>query len=424
MFDFLGRHKIGVLGGHHGGKTIFLTSLLWHLSSHDPERFRLRGGDRVQAFAIRRHPDHDFGFARHRNTFVQDRRWPAKTCDYGLASCTYSRSGCLLDRDLTFLDIPGERMADVLMWLAPDYPAWARALAEFWDDNPRVAAAMADYRRLAADPGNDLGALENAYRAALLRLLAMYCPVTPSTFLLGDDGRMLGDDGEPGEDRPLWAGGRLLPLPPCWQLGRPDVYATMADAFRRYRREVVDPLFSEIGDCDHFIVCVDVLNLLAAGPARLLQEQQEIRACLESVAPSFFGRLLTKLGAGGNRLAFVATKADLVDAANKDRLQALLRDFARPLVPEGVRCGQFITAACVSSEYKEKDGERVLTGWDAHHLGVELRLDYQLPAAWPDDWAPGDWRFPEIVPQLSLVRPPRQVNLDAVFEFVVEGITL
>ena len=120
----------------------------------------------------------------------------------------------------------------------------------------------------------------------------------------------------------------------------------------------------------------------------------------------------------------VKGETKLVDAANKDRMLALLRDFARPLLPEGVRCGQFLVAACASSEYKEKDGERVLTGWDAHRPGVELRLDYQLPAAWPDDWAPGAWQFPEIDPQLSLVRPPRQVNLDAVFEFVVEGIEL
>ena len=82
MRNWYGKQKIGIVGSANSGKTMFLTSLLWHLENHSPDRFK-PGNDTgsISNFKIIVREKHDFDFERHKHTMVQKRRWPEKTLD-------------------------------------------------------------------------------------------------------------------------------------------------------------------------------------------------------------------------------------------------------------------------------------------------------------------------------------------------------
>src|SRR5438067_283033 len=114
-------HRIGVVGLHTSGKTVFLTSLINHLKDHDPARFRLGNGDvtirRFRELALDRGWD-PFNYKGNRDAVVHDGTWPRKTTDRAQYTCAFERSDWrLADAKLKFYDLPGERIADAIMAL-------------------------------------------------------------------------------------------------------------------------------------------------------------------------------------------------------------------------------------------------------------------------------------------------------------------
>ena len=428
MFNWYGNHKIGILGSSNSGKTILLTSLLWNLSDHDPERFFVGKGTHVSNFRIKKSGDHDFGFARHKNTFIQKHRWPEKTADFSVACCCYDRSGSLCGRQVSFVDIPGERMSDILLWLAGSYSEWVKNLEEFWQDNPHINEIIEPYRKLAREPQSSFGDLADMYKRAMWAMLDTFCPITPSTYYLGTDGQMLGDHNNSDRERAIssrhvWGDKELLPLPPEWLAAHPKHAKMQEKIFRAYKKTVVKPLFSEIDSCDNFIFCVDILNILMSGPGLLLQTQRETKDFIDFLAPGKFVQWMNSIGRNPPRLAFVATKSDMVSGDDKDNLDLLLKDFAHSLMSSGIKYHRFICSACVSTELKEcSDGQIKLVGHDRDNPKLEIEVGAKLPELWPDTWDIAQYRFPEVAPVISATRPPKQKNLDKIFEFIVEDV--
>ena len=87
MFNWYGNHKIGFWGTANSGKTIFITSLLWHLPEHNPEKFKFGKNITIKDFKIIEHKDHDFKFEKHKNAFIRQHSWLDKTADYSITSC-------------------------------------------------------------------------------------------------------------------------------------------------------------------------------------------------------------------------------------------------------------------------------------------------------------------------------------------------
>ncbi len=428
MFNWYGNHKIGILGSSNSGKTIFLTSLLWNLSDHDSERFFVGENTHIRDFRIIRNQDHDFGFARHKNTFIQKHCWPEKTADFSVATCRYTRSDSLCERKVSFVDIPGERMSDILLWKAKTYSEWVDSLAEFWQDNPHIREIIDPYCKSAQETETSFEALAVTYKRAMWGMLGKFCPITPSTYYLGTDGQMLGDQKNSDEEktivsRLIWSGGDLLPLPQKWLAAHPDHAKEQEKLFRAYKKTVLRPLFSEIDSCDNFIFCVDILNILMSGSGLLLQTQREFKDFIDSLAPAKFIRWMNHIGNNPPRLAFVATKSDMVSRENKDNLGFLLKDFVHSLMSSGIKYHRFICSACVSTELKEcSDGQIKLVGRDRDDPKTEIEVGSKLPELWPDQWDIEQYRFPEVAPVISATRPPKQKNLDKIFEFIVEDV--
>ena len=79
--------------------------------------------------------------------------------------------------------------------------------------------------------------------------------------------------------------------------------------------------------------------------------------------------------------------------------------------------------ACVSTELKEcSDGQIKLVGQDRDDPKTEIEVGSKLPELWPDQWDIEQYRFPEVAPVISATRPPKQKNLDKIFEFIVEDV--
>lgn len=422
MLNWYGNHKIGVLGSSNSGKTILLTSLLWHLYNHDPERFALADQVKISNFKQKKYEQNNFNFELYKNTFTQRHTWPDKTTDFSIADCRYSRQGCLCERHIKFVDIPGERVSDILLWTAKSYSEWVKSLYDFWQESPNIKDIMNEYWKKASNVGIGINQLNIAYKTAMWKMLDCFCPITPSTYLLGTDGRMLGDKHNPREQaiqsRPIWDKGELLPVPESWRQERSLEYKTFEKNFKLYKKQVLKPLFDEIEDCDNFIFCVDVLNILMSGPELLLQTQREFRDFIEHLAPSKLGRLLNLVGNNPPRLAFVATKSDMVPAEDKDKFKYLLKDFSEPLVAAGVKHRYFICSACVSTEMREDQ----LIGRDFENPQDHILIQCNLPESWPDQWNGEDYLTPNVAPVVSVTRAPEQVNLNTLFEFIVEDV--
>ena len=429
MFDWWGNRKIGIIGAANSGKTMLLTSLLWHMDDHNPalKQFNLNHDGRIQDFREIARKEHNFDFERHRNTLRREFRWPEKTMDYAIAECKYKMPGHTCERHVTFVDIPGERISDILIWQAKNYRDWVERLRKFWHESPENERVMMCYWNSALKKESSLEKLNKKYKLALCLLLHYkFCPVTPSTYLLGTDGSMLGDKNNAVHmhgarrktifKRPLWNCGELLPLPEEWCNAHPKEYRDMEKIFHNYRKMVLKPLFREIDDCYNFIFCVNIFDILNDGPLSLDYYRNVFKALIDEVKPGKFMRGFNKIGRNPPRVAYVATQSDRV--SDKKRLENLLSLFANPLRNKGIGITDIILT-CYACRSSKKQGE-ILMGKDCDNPDQPKPLPDNLPNDW-SDWNPKDYNFWEIAPQIDKNQPPKQYHLDSLLEFIVEG---
>lgn len=216
------KKKIGILGTQNSGKTVLLTSLLWHLNEFSPDTFRLGKRGDIRDFQLDERGTHGFNYHGNACKLVTEGKWPAKTKDFSIAHCTYHRANAYWQRDVTFVDIPGERVCDALIWQNRDFDDWSRQLQNFWSGDEKLQTIVADYQTILraieaspADEATSMKTLVDEYRKALVAMGYHHVPcITPSTFVLDENGVTLESLPEGNIwQRPLWRGGDFLPLP-------------------------------------------------------------------------------------------------------------------------------------------------------------------------------------------------------------------
>jgi hypothetical protein len=181
--------RIGVLGPNWAGKTVFLTSLINHLSSHDPRYFHL-GGGRASAEVRKFHrlkEDRDwpgFDYDQYRERLVH-RRWPTKTADRAQYACQFERSDWTFsDLILKLYDLPGERINDVAMVKngSDTFESWSDSFLRRIEKDIGYADRFEAYLKRLDDPNLSEADLLHSYKVALGRLRLAYKPyITPST---------------------------------------------------------------------------------------------------------------------------------------------------------------------------------------------------------------------------------------------------
>ena len=340
----IARH-VGVVGLTNAGKTVLLTSLINHLTDHEPDRFRL-GHPPATVRKFRPEPAtpgwEPFAYHANRDALVERGRWPAKTRDRSEYACRFDRSDWRFNSCvLRLFDFPAERFADAAM-MARTYAEWS----DHWFAAPSLSRAGSHsyegYLAALDSPSATPESLLAAYRLALAATISPphYRPyVTPSTFLLDQAGRPAPNVG-PSEMATVRVSGlspesQFSPLPRRVREQSPVMSLQFMTGYDVYRSAVVAPYFSALRGCHSLVVVVDVLHLLAAGVGAANDSRQilgELFAALKPGEPLYL-RLLrnaAELAVEGalpaiSRIAFVVPKIDLVHPDDRDVLLHLLK---------------------------------------------------------------------------------------------------
>lgn len=462
--------RTAVLGTSMSGKSTFLTSLLdWVMRADGTVESSLAGRsvwhvDRLPPF------EHDGGFPlqTYREDCLGNQLWPDKTVAASEIRVRFRRESeglrGLFDahraEEHTFVDIPGERVADFSM-ANRGYADWSDALLDEIRSKPQHRAFARDYLDL-VDRGT--GALTErevvlAYKTVLARFARRLLPlVTPSTFLVEEHGRYpKADDPAPHELSVeehlrrgvcgLDASRELAPLPASARAANDALARCFGQRFDEYRRRIVDPLATGFYACDRLLILVDVAAILEGGPALYHSTRRALRMAVDYLDPGMPGgqrlgslvrRLLTGGRAGGSKVgevALIATKADCVHRKDRANLTALLEHLTRDLFADAVYKGWLSPTylACAAVEATRSDDEYpYLHGWLAPDPTLPDDLEYRrfpvskLPPAWPaeDAWEPSAFRFAQVwPPKLNLLgdRPFPGINMDKVVELVGWG---
>jgi|GEM_PF-456042 len=458
------KRSVGVVGLAWSGKTVFLTSLIDHLKNHEPEKLRLEARRRTwlgrrmfgqeHTVLIRRFeelpvrgPFQQFPYKRFRDTLAQERpQWPEKTRDVYEYACRFERSDQRRAVRLSFLDFPGERLADVSM--GGSYEQWSDLILEEFD-------AQHGYRELAAEflelqDGRDLAAdtVTDAYRLTLARFVREYKPlISPSTFLLDSSGGQA--QHKPAEQLAaeriagIAADRQFAPLSKDARSNNAKLAEVFSAYYQEYRAAVPDKLLRRLARCHRLVVLIDVTGTLAAGVGRY----NDTQAILESLLglcrrkPSLLnkaGRLLASVilpeawrPGGISRIAFVASKADMARYDQTDRLVGLLRRMVEKKVRDYDMRYDFFACSAVTSTrpagtelagHLTYDTEGNLVPPRGREDAVDTFYVSSPPEAWPDRWSEGDYTFPQVYPAMSPKKdqPPDQEGLGNILDFLME----
>ncbi len=448
--------RIGILGAGWSGKTIFLTSLINHLCSHDPRHFHI-GTDRDSAHVRKfRKLEPDYGWAefeyeKFRERLVH-RRWPKKTRDCSEYVCRFERTDWnFYDVILKFYDLPGERINDFAMLRrgSATFEDWSDSFLKRLDRDVSYADKFEAYRKLLAEPGLTEELVLHAYKVTLGQLRQAYKPyLSPSTFALNREGEpppsgrnpvQLADERYVG----LKLGEEFAPLSRQARKSNPALTHRFAQHFNQYRDSIVEPLVEALRSCHSLVVLVDVLQLLSTDTATRDDYQELLRDMLRAIDPqeNIFHKSIRKVSevllpwqmrpSWISRIAFVAPKADLVHPEDRNRLKHLLRTMierdARDL--DGIKFEYFNVAAVRATEaVPGSETQRLLMGStmldaDGKMIDPGARQKYMvsaLPDEWQHHWKVGDYVFPSVYPQIPPRRDcaPDHIGLDEVFNFI------
>ncbi len=419
--------KVAITGLSRSGKTVFLTSLIANLlamGTGKPTMPALRthiekaGKDRLRSIRLvparaGTTPRFDYP-GKLADLAAAQPKWPARTEDLaeieleleirpgnGLLGQMRGLSGTPRVR-LQLLDYPGEWLLDLPM-LDQSYRRWSAETLERLRQTPRSDVA-AEFLSFVSHidptrPADDALLLRGhrLYKAALERCRAEFGLryLQPGRFLTM---------GARNDAPFLW----FFPADNLPSYTRQNSIAELLDArFEAYKAEVRASFFdTNFRTFDRQIVLVDTLGALHAGRGAFEDTETaigDIAACLaasDSILPRFLG------GAGIERIAFVATKADHVPELHRNNLRALMRDMVRLAREHGTDAVSYHAAASVVSTTDgwadQPDGHREPVVWGTK-LGETQSRAYRVgnvPIAHPPDsfWSGRYFELPAFTP--------------------------
>jgi predicted YcjX-like family ATPase len=223
----------------------------------------------------------------------------------------------------------------------------------------------------------------------------------------------------------------------------PDVAGLFAKYYDAYSLAIPRTAFDLLKRCHRLVVLIDITNILASNVGRLNDSEAIIENVLRSCVQerSAWGRLGMLLSSallpqiwrptGISRVAFVATKSDMVHPSQVENLLGLLRDLVQKKIRDYKIRHDYFTCAAIQST--ETDGDKLL-GYPVYtpegrrlkapqinDLMAELNPS-DVPAHWPDFWGSGTYFFPEVWPRIPRRNsdPPEQQGLNRVFNYLLD----
>jgi len=374
--------------------------------------------------------------------------WPAKTRAMSAYRCQFEREDwSFTDVDLTFYDFPGERFSDTTM-LGKSYLEWSDALLKHLELDRSYRGLAQEYLSLQNQPDVDSETLIQAYKRTLASLTLHYRSlITPSTFLLDQSGKAPSTSDVEKMASERYSGlsqeTQFAPMSAALRLRLPEVQEVFAKHYDAYSLEIPQTSFDLLKRCHRLVVLIDVTNILAANVGRLDDSEAIIenvlRSCVQERSSSGrIGRFLasallpnTWRPVGISRIAFVATKSDMVHPSQVDHLLGLLQDLVKKKIRDYNILHKYFTCAAIRST--EPDGDRLL-GHPVYTPEGRRRKPPQIndfmaelnpsdvPENWPGFWESGTYCFPEVWPRIPRRRsdPPEQQGLNRIFDYLLD----
>ena len=456
------RRRVAVVGLLRSGKTVLLTSLISHFKHHKPATLPIGGnGQPVKLVEIgERTPASGFPafqFREHRNR-LSSQSWPSKTHDVSEYRAEFARSDWTKTKiDLSLLDMPGERLADLLIAASPDFGTWSDHVLRMFEECPEFFEQTREYFELhktlegTGQTSVDAEQLVGTYRRVMARLICTFMPVvTPSTFLIPPNGEPVPSQILQADQQArieelaqtrhsgLSASEQFAPLPLSLRQRFPEITRAFGKFYRRYRLEFVQKFAKALKQADDLVVLVDVAGLLEGGDGMFNANVELLKTLLSFINPgcTLRGKLFRIASLGHwqwdrvRRVTFVATKSDRVLPDDVDRLEDLLREMVEPTV-DGLQANgppfevEYLTCAAIKSAKPHGDPATQLE-FDAHddqtnsikcHIGEVPRI----PESWPANWEPGEYRFPKPLPRMptSRIAVPNHYGLEQIAELIL-----
>ena len=456
--------RVGIVGIANSGKTVFLTSLIDHLSHHDPEKMRLTPFRRsligrkllpeceeVEITKFESIPVSgsipEFPYKRFRDALTQESPiWPEKTSAASMFDCRFVRSDWLRPIRLRLLDFPGERLADVTM--ASDFAKWSDIMLDQIENDQACRANAAEYLDCLKQQTLDEHLLIKSYRLTLAKFVNDFKPlISPSTFLLDQNGQQAQASSieEMAETRYSGLSENRQFVPLCHEARTrcPQLSKEFASRYKEYRSVVIDPMMKALKSCHRLVVLIDVQQILSSGVGAY-NDNQLILQKLLGLFPRDRNLLKTILNVfirvylpsawrlnGVSRIAFVAPKADIVGSDQTDELQNLLREFAHDEAKNYDIHKEYFTCAAVSStEYHggklvghpNYDSEGKWLPAPAKDESLQPVRSTPIPEKWPERWGANEYFYPAVYPLVSPRRdaPPNQESLGTILDYLLE----
>ena len=402
--------RIAVLGGNNAGKTVFITSLIDNLQNDKPgkpllgEEWSIVDAKITNAEAVAglsRFPQEEY-----RNALAEDAKWPAKTLAASVACLKvrlrrkqkkWYRNDQVV-RKLEIVDIAGERTADFGM-VNRNYRQWSAMMTNQLSKEGIDWPARFEQVML---PEHEEKSILAAYRTVLVELYksGANTSITPSTARITIDGKCL--DGLPKEyeqklrEHPIGLEeNEFAPLPEIAFKG--DNYQELIQkfeaAYNKYKKEIVNPIWSWLKGADDVVYLVDVLGILADGVAAYDAEQALAGSCFSSVIANDWRNedSLRRKGMGWikamwsgmhfERLVVVATKADLACNEMRETMKNLAEKLLEKIVSNS--CFDktdylYCAAICVEDPVQSV---RIPEEWDESWDAGKYKFDDKKPPA-------------------------------------------
>lgn len=371
--DFLagGRLRLGVTGLSRSGKTVFITSVVHHLTRAIASGagrktllpvFRALAEGRVTSAHLDPQPDYGvprFAYEEHLTALTgPDRHWPQSTrriselrVSLEFTSKSWSLFRALRHNpgrlDIDIVDYPGEWLLDLPL-LGKSYAQWSRetleaasaaargAIAAEW----RAAAAMADPKaRYIEETAQRLAhSFTNYLRLAKSDRFAL-STLPPGRFLMPGD--LEGSPALTFAPLPVEEGEEL----PYRSLGR-----EMERRYEAYKTHVVRPFFRDhFARLDRQIVLVDALAALNSGPAAVRDLETALTDVLTAFRTGRSNLFSTIFRPKIDRILFAATKADHLHHTSHDRLEGVLRHLTSRAIERAEGVGATIDVIALAA---------------------------------------------------------------------------
>jgi predicted YcjX-like family ATPase len=486
MFSGIGlnrtkKRKVIVTGTGRSGKTVFLVSLINHIKNFRPDDdFGLEilaGKERIgfRRFVPKSDPvdNSTFPYHRYRERLSLNHQWPRKTRDMTEYRCAFQqfeqrRPKRSQNVDLTLIDIPGERVADLPMIEHKTFDNWSDArvqLIEDKTDHLEHARASGFWSALEKAGKGEANAddLVTTYKRFLLRCACSYVrSISPSTFLLDQEGQTADFDAENCEKEEAvnallarrfsgLKGKEFVPLSADARKASKKTASAFRKGFDAYQKEILSPLQAKVKDADSLVVLIDIPDILVSGYSIYNETLRFLDSLASIVTRKRFGFLSPKI----SKAVFFASKADTVRRSDLGHLKDLIDDVVHTsrdqLESENVECwvgtcsavvctGEIATGAgggkdddrlCgfavldADGEYIDYPKDEIIEAMQNREEGKPWGRPVSvspLPARWATHWKPESYAFPEFYPVVPARenQPPRHMGMSEIVKFLLE----